>query len=451
MKLASRNLTDRLKALITGDGLRERLVKASGGALILKVLNTVLGFATTVILARTLGPDSFGVYAFAIAVVMVVGLPAKAGVPQLVTRETARGQASGDWRTVKGVWRWATIFVLITSTIVLILAVSAGAFFSDFAVTEVGRTLLIGLLMIPFMGLALVRASSLRGLGYTVQGQLPELVVKPMTFLILLLAVLFIDDIGELSAPWAMTLNIAATMLAFVFGIAMLRRVRPSEFKEIQPQYESRSWMATVIPMASVNAMHLINTQADILLIGFFMESADIGHYKVAAQVSLVVVFGLQATKMVVEPYYSRFYHRGEMVRLQKLARSASRVNLVVALLVITPLFFLGRELLNLAFGAAFVAAFVPMLVLSAARLIGSAIGSSGHLLNMAGYQKEYARIWVLAAVLNVILNLILIPLFGVTGAAISTAGTLLLASIFGWWAAKKWIGCDCLPFSIIK
>ena len=437
----------RLRDLISGSGLRARIARASGAAVVLKILNTVLGLATTVVLARTLGPENFGVYAFALAVVMVVGLPAKAGVPQLVTRETAKGQASGQWGMVKAVWRWSSLVVLTLSGGILVVAAAAGLLYPDYFRSESGITLAIGLFMIPLLGLALVRASSLRGLGHTVQGQLPELAIKPLVFLALLLGVVLVFS-DALSASLAMALNIVATTTAFIVGAAMLRRARPPVLDDATPAYESRAWLATIVPMASINAMHLINTQTDILLIGVLMESADVGQYKVAAQVSLVVTFGLQATKMVVEPYFSRLYHEGENAKLQRLARGASRLNFAIALAVFVPLLFFGAELLNLAFGAAFINAFVPMVILSAGRLIGASIGSSGHLLNMAGYHREYARFWIMAACLNVLLNIILIPLFGMVGAAIATASTLMLANGFGWWGAKKWLGCNCSPFA---
>lgn len=439
-----------LRRLICADSLRGRIARASGSAVVLKVLNTALGFATTIVLARALGPDSFGVYAFALAVVMVGGLPAKAGVPQLVTRETAKGQASGDWATVKAVWRWSSWVVLVASAGILLCAVAGALLFPDYFRSEAGITLIIGLFMIPLMGLALVRASSLRGLGHTVQGQLPELAIKPVVFLALLLAALLYEG-DVMSATSAMALNIAATVTAFIFGAMLLRRARPGEIRQAQPAYESRAWLATIIPMASINAMHLINTQADILLIGVFMDSADVGHYKVAAQVSLVVAFGLQATKMVVEPHFARLFHQGELEKLQRLARGASRLNVAIALAVLVPMLLLGSDFLRIAFGTVFAGALLPMLILSAGRLVGASVGSSGHLLNMAGYQREYARFWIIAAVLNVVLNLILIPFFGTAGAALSTAFTLMLANTMGWWAAKKWIGCDCSPFRGMK
>lgn len=431
--------------------LRARILRASGAAVLLKVSNTALGFATTVLLARMLGPDSFGVYAFALAVVMVVGLPAKAGVPQLVTKETAKGQASEQWATVKAVWRWSNAAILLASMVILFAATLVSALFAERVEPELSITIGIGLLMIPIMGLALIRASALRGLGHTVLGQLPELTIKPAVLLMLLIATHWWFSSIPFTSATAMGFNIAATLVAFVVGAVLLQRTRPTVLQQAQPVYESRAWLSTILPMASINAMHLINTQADILLIGVFMSITDVGQYKVAAQTSLVVAFGLQATKMVVEPYFARFYYQGELVKLQRLARAASRLNLLIAAAVLGLLIFFGGEFLELVFGTAFAAALTPMLILSSGRLVGSSVGASGHLLNMAGYHKEYARFWIFAAILNVLLNLLLIPMFGAVGAAVATAVTLVLANILGWWAAKRWLDCDCSPFAAIR
>lgn len=431
--------------LLRGSDLKVRIMQASGAAVLLKVLSTLLGFGVTILLARHLGPDSYGVYAFALAVVMVVGLPAKAGVPQLVTRETAKGHANGDWSTIKGIWRWSTGVVGLISVTVIVVAAGIGAFFPAYLETEQGLALGIGILLVPLIGLALVRSSSLRGLGHTVQGQLPELAIKPLVFLVFVSVVVWLG-VKDFSASQAMGLNVVATGVAFLIGAALLYRARPLPLQEAKPLYQTRTWLPTIIPMAAINAMHLINTQADILLIGLFMESADVGHYKVAAQTSLVVAFGLQATKMVAEPYFSRFYQQGDKERLQRLAKGAARLNLLIALPVFGALLAFGTKLLELAFGAAFISALLPLLILSGGRLGNSALGSSGHLLTMAGYHKEYARFWIVAAVLNVAMNLLLIPIYGTAGAAASTAFTLLLANGLGWWAAKKWVGCDCSP-----
>ena len=439
----------RIHRLTSGNGLRANIVRASSASLALKVINAVLGFAVTVVLARTLGPDSFGVYAFALAVIMVVGLPAKAGVPQLVTRETAKAQASGQWGTIRAVWRWSSLVVLIVSGAVLLCATAVGFLFPDYFRSESGITLAIGLLMIPLMGLALVRASSLRGLGHTVQGQLPELAIKPLAFLMLLLGIQFVSN-DVLGAPQAMALNITATAVAFVLGALMLRRARPSVLEQAAPVYESRAWLTTIIPMASINAMHLINTQADILLIGVFMESADVGQYKVAAQVSLVVAFGLQATKMVAEPYFARLYHEGEKAKLERLGFGVSLVNSVAAIAVFGFLLIFGLRFLELFFGAGFEGAYLPLLVLSAGWLVGAWFSASGQLLVMAGFEKRYLRIRVISVVVNLVLNIALIPTLGLLGAALSTTISMSVFYYMGWRLARDAVSVDMSLWAIL-
>lgn len=440
----------RLHRLTSGNGLRASIVRASSASVVLKVMNALLGFAVTVVLARTLGPDSFGVYAFALAVIMVVGLPAKAGVPQLVTRETAKAQASGQWGTIRAVWRWSSLVVLIVSGVVFFGAVAAGLLFPDYFRSEPGITLAIGLLMIPLMGLALVRASSLRGLGHTVQGQLPELAIKPLVFLMLLLGILLVSS-DVLGAPQAMALNITATAVAFVIGALMLRRARPSALDQAEPVYESRTWLATIIPMASINAMHLINTQADILLIGVFMESADVGQYKVAAQVSLTVAFGLQATKMVAEPYFARLYHEGEKAKLERLGFGFSLVNTVAAIAVFGFLLIFGLRFLNLFFGTDFEGAYLPLLVLCTGWLVGAWFSASGQLLVMAGFEKSYLKIRVLSVVVNLVLNIALIPLIGLLGAALSTSISMSLFYYMGWRLARDAASVDMSILTILS
>lgn len=105
-------LKGRLSQLTHGDVLQTRLVKVSATSVLLKVVDAALRFGTIAVPARLLGPENLGVYAFALAVIMMLGMPAKACVPQLVTRETTKGKAEKGWNTVKGGWRWGGGLVL---------------------------------------------------------------------------------------------------------------------------------------------------------------------------------------------------------------------------------------------------------------------------------------------------------------------------------------------------
>jgi ABC-type sugar transport system permease subunit len=73
--------------------LRSRLAREAFWTVVLKSANTLLGFVTTVLLARLLGAEGYGIYAYALALVSLLAMPAHAGLPNLVLRETARGMA----------------------------------------------------------------------------------------------------------------------------------------------------------------------------------------------------------------------------------------------------------------------------------------------------------------------------------------------------------------------
>lgn len=428
-----------------------KFAKTGLSALLIKITNLALGLCTTILLARMLGPDGFGIFALALAVVTLLAFPANAGVPQLITKETARAHSRSNWSSIKGIWCWSTRIVICVSIMVMAATGAIGYSFYEQINSELRATLIASILLIPFAGLSLVRASSLRGLGFTIKGQIPELIIKPASLIILLIGLAFISSAESVSAQKAMTMNVIASSLAFFVGAIMLRLARPADFDQVTPTYESRRWLTTILPMASVNVMHLVNTQSDIILIGFFLDHNDVGQYKLAAQISLIVAFGLQATKMVVEPHFSRLYHEGQIARLQQLARAASRVNVTVGLILFFVIFLFGDQLLTMLFGQVYAAAFTPMLILSSGRLISSAFASSGSVLVMSGFHNLYARYWTVSALLNVVLNIILIPLLGMNGAALATAVTIVIPHILGWRAAQQRIGCNCLPFGIAR
>jgi O-antigen/teichoic acid export membrane protein len=70
------------------------------------------------------------------------------------------------------------------------------------------------------------------------------------------------------------------------------------------------------------------------------------------------------------------------------------------------------------------------MCILLVGRLINIVSGSVGYLMNMTGYQKEYNYIMIISAVINIVLNYFLIPIYGIEGAAMASAISMVLWNI---------------------
>ena len=108
----SSSVRARLNHLFHGDSLRAFLLRGVLGSGVLKIFHTLLILATAILLARTLGPEGYGIYAFAYALATLIAIPAQMGLPTLVVREVARYQLKEEWGYLKGILRFSNQVVL---------------------------------------------------------------------------------------------------------------------------------------------------------------------------------------------------------------------------------------------------------------------------------------------------------------------------------------------------
>jgi O-antigen/teichoic acid export membrane protein len=173
--------------------------------------------------------------------------------------------------------------------------------------------------------------------------------------------------------------------------------------------------------------MQLINGRTDILVLGMFRPDAEIGIYRVACQIAALVSFGLSIVNSVQGPHIAHLHAMGDKRRLQQMVSRSSRGILSITLLIVIAVVLLGKPLLAVAFGPAFESAYVPLVILAIGQLVSVSAGSVSSLLNMTGHERDTMQGLMIAASLNLVLNLLLTPQWGATGAAVATAVTLIV------------------------
>lgn len=443
-------LGNRLGGLSQDTGLKGKLLKGGIGSIGLKVSGTFLTLLTAIVLARTLGPEQYGIYAYVMALVSLLSLPALFGLPPLVVRETAKAHAHEQWGVMRGIWRWGSS---LTTVLTLVIAVGAliavwllGDRFSELQI----KTMFWGVLLVPLMTLGQLRGAALRGLQKVVQGQFPEMVVKPLLFVAFV--VVLVWQQVQLSASSAMAMQVLATLLAFIVGAWLLWQARPEGVRE-KPAVvmQGKTWMKSALPLALTSALMMLNQNADIIMIGWYASSSDVGIYRVAVQGGLLVVFGLQSMNMVIGPYFARFYATHEKARLQKLATTSARVILAMTLPAVVLFLFWGEQVITLVFGDEFVGAALPLAIISIGQLMNAGFGSVGLILGMTGHERETTKGVAVATLTNVVLNMLLIPKYGINGAAFATAVTLFAWNVLLWIAVARHVGVDTLAIPVAK
>lgn len=423
---------------LQGDRLRAQLVRGGIGSVALKLAHTGLTFVMVVILARLLEPEGYGVYAYVFALITLMAVPAQFGLPNLVVREVAASRVRGEWGLMRGVVRRAN--QAVAAMAVALIAVGGGVAWilaDRFAEAQL-TTFAWGLLLVPLLALGKLRGAALRGLHKVVQGQLPELALRPGLFVLLLLGAWLLLPSGVLTPSGAMALHALAAGMTLAVGAWLLWRARPAAMTAAPPAYRTRSWAMSALPLGLTAGMMLVTKQTDIVMLGFFVPAEDVGIYRVAVQVSMLVSFGLGAMNMVLAPQFSRLYAAGDMRRLQRVVTAGARAGLLVALPLVIIFVAFGAEILALAFGHEYASGATALAVLAIGQLINTAMGSVGVLLNMTGHEHHTARGVAVAAASNILLNLMLIPYFGILGAAAATATTFFIWNILLFYSAYK-------------
>jgi O-antigen/teichoic acid export membrane protein len=397
----------------------------------LRVANAGFALLTSVLLARLLGPSGYGVYAFAFSVVMLLALPTQAGLPTLLVREVARYEEQGRWDLIRGLLRRSNQAVVLLAFgvggVAAVVVLLAGPGPGSLQAT----TFLWALTLLPLMALGNLRGAALRGLRRVVQGQLPEFLVRPGLLLLALAVALLLgpslSSPFELTPPLAMALHAASALVAFAVGIWLLRRELPSTVRGAAPAYETRAWLGSLLPLTMLAGMQLIAGQMDVVLLGLLASAREVGIYRVAWSVSLPVLFTLTGVNLVVAPYFSRAFAAGDVAQLQRLATWSARVAAAVAVPAALVLMLAGGPILGFVFGDEFAVGATALALLAAGQLCSVIAGSVGTILNMTGHERDTMVGVGIAAAVNLILNLILIPKFGMNGAAVATMVSLVI------------------------
>lgn len=421
-----------------------KLLPAGLGSFSVRSGSLLLGFLVSVTLAHAIGPSGYGTYSFALALVMVMAVPANTSLPQLALRETAKALAENRWGRLRGVWRWTSLAVGLFSALVISLLVLALAL--DLVPSSAAATVPFALALIPLIALTAVSGGALRGLQHVVLGQVSEALVRPGVLLLLVLAYVVWGG-PSLTPTLAMKFHLLAAGSALAAGTFLLMRSRPKEVRASRQVSYQREWLRAVAPFAVAGSFQMITQYADILMLGFFRTDREVGIYRAVLQTAALVTFGLQAVNKVVTPHFARLHTKGDRAGLQRVVTRGARGALLVALPVAIALFVLGGWILAELFGAPFRAGRWALVIAAAGQLASAAFGSVAALLNMTGHERQTVRGVVVAALANIVLNCLLVPPYGMVGAAIAMAASLGIWNTILWRAVRRHLKIEPTAF----
>jgi O-antigen/teichoic acid export membrane protein len=232
-----------------------------------------------------------------------------------------------------------------------------------------------------------------------------------------------------------------ATTWVTVIGqtIAMNRRFA----KKIEPgpkAYSTGAWLAASLPIFMVEGFYLLLTHADVLLLRQYRSPDEVAVYYAAAKTLALVAFVSFSVSAATAHKFSEYHVAGNKAQLSVFLADSIKWTFWPSLAATVVILALGKPILWL-FGPQFVDGYVLMFILAIGPLARATVGPVERLLNMVGEQRACAFVYASAFATNIVLCVVLIPLFGVAGAAVAISGAMILEAALLYAVAKHRLG----------
>ena len=413
-----------------------------------RVTSAALLYLTQVLLARWMGAFEYGIYVFIWTWVLVLGGLSPLGLNLAVIRLVPEYRERGELDSVRGVTFGTNLAAFAIGTMVALLGAAGLWLFEPYVANYYVLPLFLALVCIPIYALGDMQDGLGRGQAWMSIALVPPYILRP---LIVLAAMIGAHEIGmPMTATTAAGAAILATWLAALLQFTLLS-LRMSKTVPAGPRtYDWRLWLKTSLPLWVICACELALQNADVLIVSSLMSPHSVAVYFAAAKTMSLIMFVHYAVGSAVANRFSALNARGDRDGLQAFVRDAVNWTFWPSLAAAVVILVLGQPLLYL-FGPDFLEGYPVMLILVAGFLFRSAMGPSEFLLNMLGEQNACAMVLVFTAALNIVLNLMLVPAFGLNGAAAATALSLITTALLQYAVARYRLGLDVAIWSAWK
>jgi len=406
----------RLRRLAQDDSVR-RMVNGGLASLLIKVGSAGLTYVMFVLLARAMEGADFGRFSFGFNTASLLSVVAGLGLHIGILRWWPEYRAKQQPDVAVHAYRWAMRRSLLGSLalgIILALTAVAVTFITDIDY----RFLVSAALLIGPICLAEYLGSILRAQEHLAWALLPKDIFWRLGVCLMAVAALVLsrplDDITALGC----TAGLLVPLLMAQWFV--IRRKLPPVAVNADYSQEERSWIASLIPIWLSTILYAFMQFADVLIVGVFLGPEASGAYFSVARTASLLSLMLVASNMISAPLISKHLHSNESAKLQ---RSLQTNSVVLGLPTLASYLFLvvfGDFMLGL-FDQNFGDAYVSLVILATGQAIHALSGPMSYIFHMSGNERLYLKITGLAYAIMLIGQVILIPLFGLTGAAIAT------------------------------
>lgn len=416
----------------------KKLVSGSLFVFSMSVLAAFIAYFTRIILARSLTPSEYGLFYAVFAFVSFFLFFRDLGLNQALARYIPEFRVKHKYNAIKtaiaSVFLWQLLSSLVFGSLLFIFSsFLAKDYFKD---ASAALILKIFIIYILFSMLVMFLQSIFQGFQkiklYSVGEPLRNILMLLLVILFLSLGLGVFAPVYAFALSWVLIFVLLVSFFARTFNVL---RYKIKEFKNI-----TRIMFAFGFPVMLTAIGAKLIARIDTLMLTYFTTLDQVGIYNVVLPTAMLFLFFSDSISAVAFPIISELWAKNDMEKLAEWLKLIYKYSFVFVAPALLAVFAFSDLFIRLFFGEAYVPGATALRILLIGALFFIMARFNHVTLSGIGKPAIVTKIILSAAAANFVLNLILIPLFGIGGAAAATAASYLLVLFLSVHATKKFI-----------
>lgn len=404
----------------------QKIARGTGIIFAGTVISMFFGFLSRALIARYFSTGEYGVFNLALTVLSIALVIATLGFPNSLPREIAFYKEKDPSRIDKLIPTALIIVALSSILLVMFLTLEAGNIARIFKDERLAQALTVIAFALPFSALTSIIISISRGFGRVRERVYFQNVVYPTAFLLLIISGVLLN------------LNFNFVFLAYITAQAFMllalmvdaSRMKILRFRFYLDLALGKELIAFSIPLLFTGILGFVMTWADTLMLGYYKGSEVVGLYNSASPIAKLLPVFLNSAGFLYVPLASGFYARGKLDEMGRVYQILTKWVFLLTLPLFALMFLFPKAVIMFFFGEKYVPAAPALQILATGFMFHTLVGLNGLSLIIAGESRFISLSTFIASVLNVVLNTLLIPEYGMVGAATATSVSYLVSNL---------------------
>lgn len=419
----------------------EQFAHMASLSIVFGVLGTILSFLFNVFAARNFEPSQFGIYSLGMTILGFSSLIMTLGISQSITTFYPEYSFSKDKKHLRSAFlKFAFLSPFIISVIIGVLIF----LFSDFLTAFFnyppifGDSLRIVAFILPLRAISKFTREMFAAKKLILLREMSYSFLEKFLMLIGLVFVIF----SNLSIKWLIVNILVTLILVNIFDVFFLYKFRQPKIRKKTKisSYNYKTWILFSLPLFFSGVFSYSISWTDNLFIGKLLSPSDLGIYSVAYSFAVLLFFFMNIFSYIIVPLISESKAKGDLDQIKLLFKKSAAWVFGLSVPVFMLLALFSKNILSLFYGSNYVDGWLVILIITLGLLINIFFGFNTQILMIYKKTKSILFVNVFGACLNIVLNLFLIPLYGIVGAAIASSISFIVQAVSSYHFASRQI-----------